>query len=65
IVGYWVNAEDENEVYYISKYKDESDYKKKVESLHHDEEYMRLSDQLKKVRASIESTKLLPMMSEA
>ena len=64
IVGFWVNAEDENEVFYISKYKDENDYKKKVESLRNDEEYQRLGKKLEEVRTSIESTKLLPMMPE-
>ena len=65
IVGFWVNAEDENEVFYLSKYKDENDYKQKVESLHSDEEYVRLGKKLEEVRTSIESTKLLPMMAEA
>ncbi|MFW9808956.1 MAG: NIPSNAP family protein [Candidatus Thorarchaeota archaeon] len=65
IIGFWVNAEDENEVFYLSKYKDENDYKKKVESLHNDEEYVRLGKRLEEVRTSIESTKLLPMMAEA
>ena len=64
IVGFWVNAEDENEVFYLSKYKDETDYKKKVESLRHDEEYVRLGKKLDQIRTSIESTKLLPMMAE-
>lgn len=65
IVGFWVNAENENEVYYLSKYKDENDYKMKVESLRNDEEYIQLSKKLQEVRTSIESTKLLPMMAEA
>lgn len=65
IVGFWVNAEDENEVFYLSRYKDENDYKMKVESLHHDKEYVNLSKKLEEVRTSIESTKLLPMMAEA
>ncbi|MFW9963550.1 MAG: NIPSNAP family protein [Candidatus Sifarchaeia archaeon] len=65
IVGFWVNAENEDEVFYLSKYKDENDYKKKVESLRNDEEYIRLSKELEEVRTSIESTKLLPMMAEA
>ncbi len=64
IVGFWVNAEDENEVFYLSKYRDENDYKQKVESLHSDEEYVRLGKKLEEVRTSIESTKLLPMMAE-
>jgi hypothetical protein len=64
IVGFWVNAEDEDEVFYLSKYKDENDYKKKVESLRNDEDYQRLGKQLEEVRTSFESTKLLPMMPE-
>ena len=65
IVGFWVNAEDEDEVFYLSKYKDENDYKQKVESLRSDEEYVRLGKHLEEVRTSFESTKLLPMMAEA
>lgn len=65
IVGFWVNADDENELYYISKYEDEDDYKKKVESLRKDAEYVRLTKKLEEVRTSIETTKLLPMMAEA
>jgi hypothetical protein len=64
IVGFWVNAEDEDEVFYLSKYKDENDYKKKVESLRSDEEYQRLGKKLEEVRTSFESTRLLPMMPE-
>jgi hypothetical protein len=64
IVGFWVNAENENEVFYLSKYQDENDYKKKVESLRCDDEYIRLGKQLEAVRTSFESTKLLPMMTE-
>ena len=65
IVGFWVNADDENELYYLSKYEDEDDYKKKVESLRKDAEYVRLTKKLDEVRTSIETTKLLPMMAEA
>ena len=65
IVGFWGNASDENELYYISKYEDDNDYKMKVESLRKDEEYVRLTKKLNEVRTSIESTKLLPMMAEA
>ena len=64
IVGFWVNAEDEDEVFYLSKYKDENDYKKKVENLRSDEEYVQLGKQLEEVRTSFESTKLLPMIPE-
>ena len=64
IVGFWVNADDEDEVFYLSKYEDEDDYKRAVAGLQSDEEYVKLSRQLEEVRTSIESTKLLPMMSE-
>jgi hypothetical protein len=33
IVGFWVNAEDESEAYYMSKYENEDHYKKTVETL--------------------------------
>jgi hypothetical protein len=64
IVGFWVNAEDEDEVFYLSKYNDEADYKQKVESLRSDEEYISLGRQLEEVRTTFESTKLLPMTPE-
>jgi len=32
IVGFWVNAEAEEEFFYMSRYEDEADYKKKVEA---------------------------------
>ncbi len=64
IVGFWVNADDEDEVFYLSKYKDENDYKKKTEVLRNDEEYVQLGKQLEEVRTSFESTKLLPMTPE-
>ncbi|MHA3965079.1 MAG: NIPSNAP family protein [Candidatus Thorarchaeota archaeon SMTZ1-45] len=60
ILGFWVNAEDESEVYYISKYKDENDYKKKVEELRNDDEYARLTHDLQEVRQEFESTRLIP-----
>lgn len=64
IVGFWVNADDEDEVFYLSKYKDENDYKKKIEVLRNDKEYVQLGKQLEEVRTSFESTKLLPMTPE-
>lgn len=60
ILGFWVNAEDESEVYYISKYEDENDYKKKVEELRSDDEYTRLTRDLQEVRQEFESTRLIP-----
>jgi hypothetical protein len=60
IVGFWVNAEDDNEVFYMSKYKDEDDYRKKVEELRSDEAYTRLTRDLQEIRQEFESTRLLP-----
>ncbi len=59
-----MKAGDEDEVFYLSKYNDEADYKQKVESLRSDEEYISLGRQLEEVRTSFESTKLLPMKPE-
>lgn len=59
-----MKAGDEDEVFYLSKYNEEADYKQKVESLRSDEEYISLGRQLEEVRTSFESTKLLPMKPE-
>ncbi len=60
IVGFWVNAEDESEAYYMSKYEDEAHYKSTVEKLRKDEEYVRLGQELEKTRVENESKRLLP-----
>lgn len=60
IVGFWVNAEAEEEFVYMSKYEDEADYKKKVELLQKDEEYIRLGSEVKKARLEFASTRLVP-----
>ncbi|MFW9793678.1 MAG: hypothetical protein ACFFEE_05225 [Candidatus Thorarchaeota archaeon] len=64
IVGFWVNADDEDEVIYMSKFEDENDYKTTVEGLRSDDEYLKLTRDLEEVRTSFESTKLLPMVAE-
>jgi hypothetical protein len=64
IIGFWINADDENEVFYLSKYEDENDYERTVAGLQSDEEYVKLSRQLEEVRTSVESTRLLPMTAE-
>ena len=60
IVGFWTNAEAEEEFYYMSKYKDENDYKKKVELLRKDEEYKHLTEKVNEARMSFDSKKLVP-----
>jgi len=60
VVGFWVNAEAENEFFYMSKYTDEKDYKNKVEQLHKDEDYKRLSTEVKEARIEFDSTRLVP-----
>lgn len=60
IVGFWVNAQAENEFFYMSKYENENDYKKKVELLRKDEDYKRLSAEVKDARLEFDSTKLIP-----
>jgi hypothetical protein len=60
IVGFWVNAEDESEAYYMSKYKDEAHYKSTVDILRKDEDYIRLGAELQKTRVENESKRLIP-----
>jgi hypothetical protein len=60
IIGFWANADDPNEAFYISKYRDEDDYKNKVEALRNDADYARLTRDLGKIRLEFESTRLLP-----
>ncbi|MFW9889957.1 MAG: NIPSNAP family protein [Candidatus Thorarchaeota archaeon] len=61
ILGFWENADDPNEVYYISKYEDESDYRSKTEQLRSDERYAELSKKLEEVRLDFEAFKLNPL----
>ena len=60
IVGFWTNADVEEEFYYMSKYEDENDYHKKVELLRKDEEYTRLTEIVKGARMTFDSKKLVP-----
>ena len=60
IVGFWTNADAENEFFYMSRYKDEADYKNTVEKLRSDEDYIRLGKELKDARLEFSSTRLVP-----
>ena len=60
IVGFWVNAEAEEEFFYMSRYENEADYKNKVALLQKDEDYIRLGSQVKEARMEFESTRLVP-----
>lgn len=60
IVGFWENADDSNETFYLSRYEDENDYKKKVDALRSDDDYRRLSHDLQEIRQDVESIRLLP-----
>ena len=60
IVGFWTNAEAEEEFFYMSRYKDEADYKNTVEKLRQDEDYIRLGKELKDARLDFSSTRLVP-----
>jgi hypothetical protein len=61
IVGFWENAEDTSEIYYLSKYEDEADYKKKTERLRSDERYTQLSKRLNELRLDSKATRLRPI----
>ncbi|MFW9845653.1 MAG: NIPSNAP family protein [Candidatus Thorarchaeota archaeon] len=61
IIGFWENADDPNEVYYITRYEDEADYKTKVQQLRADARYAELTEHLKEVRADFQAVKLNPL----
>ena len=60
IVGFWTNADTEKEFFYMSRYENEGDYKRKVEELHRDEDYNRLTSKVKEARVDFQSTRLIP-----
>ncbi len=60
IVGFWVNAEAEEEFFYMSRYENEADYKNKVALLQKDEDYIRLGAEVKEARKEFGSTRLVP-----
>ncbi|MHA1924352.1 MAG: hypothetical protein ACXABV_01520 [Candidatus Thorarchaeota archaeon] len=61
IIGFWENAADSNEAYYLSKYEDEADYKSKTDQLRSDERYTDLTKKLEEIRLESESVKLNPL----
>jgi hypothetical protein len=60
ILGTWVNADDPYETFYLSKYEDENDYRKKTEALRKDATYTDLTQKLKEIRISSTATRLTP-----
>ena len=60
IVGFWVNAEAEEEFFYMSRYENEADYKNKVALLQKDEDYIRLGSKVKEARMDSTKTRLVP-----
>jgi hypothetical protein len=60
IVGFWENAEDPTEAFYISRYENEDDYKKTVEKLRSDEQYAKLTDEFSKFRVENQQTRMNP-----
>lgn len=60
IVGFWVNAEAEEEFFYMSKYENEEDYENKIAQLQKDEDYVRLGKEVKEARLEFQSTRLVP-----
>lgn len=61
IIGFWENADDPQEVYYLTRYEDEADYKSKVNALRSDENYSRLTKKLEEVRLESQAVRLKPM----
>lgn len=61
ILGFWENANDPTEAYYISRYEDEADYKSKTDQLRSDDRYAELTKKLEEVRLESEAIKLNPL----
>ncbi len=60
VIGRWRDASDPTVSFYMVKYKDEEEYKKKVDELHHDERYLQLTSKLNKIRVDFSTTRLIP-----
>jgi len=61
IDGFWENEEDTSELHFMTKYENEMDYKRKVETLQADENYQKLSSELGDIRLSFKATRLNPI----
>lgn len=61
IIGFWENLDDPSEIYYLSKFEDEADYKSKVEKLRSDDRYIELTKMLEEIRLESHATRLKPM----
>lgn len=62
VVGLWVNTEDPHEQYFMTAYKNESHYKKFVESMREDPTYQEMSSKIENDRESIEVVTLKPVL---
>ncbi len=60
VIGYWKSEERPNDSFYMVQYENEEDYQHKIRTLHHDEQYLRLTSQLNEVRTDFKSTRLVP-----
>ena len=61
IDGFWENEADTSELHFMTKYENEMDYKRKVETLQADENYQKLSSELGDIRLSFKATRLNPI----
>ncbi len=60
VIGHWKSEEHPNDSFYMVQYENEEDYHHKIRTLHHDEQYLRLTSQLNEVRTDFKSTRLVP-----
>ena len=60
LFGTWEEKDNPSVSYYITRYKDENDYKEKVAKLQKDERYAELTSQLNEIRVDNSSTRLIP-----
>jgi hypothetical protein len=60
VIGHWKSVDNPNESFYMVRYDSDDDYQQKTKSLHDDQQYLRLTSQLNKVRTNFKSTRLVP-----
>ena len=61
VVGGWVNADKNNEMYFMTGYKDEAHYTKFVSSMKDNAKYQELTQEMAVEREAVEVTTLKPV----
>jgi hypothetical protein len=60
VIGRWKSVEKPNETYYMVSYDSHEDYQQKIDDLHEDEKYLKLTSQINLIRTDFKAIKLEP-----